>query len=139
MKLGKATIYYLSHENEDEPTKVLKETLDSRGWVYYNIFNEQEVFIGEWYDDIDLNKIDSCKDEQTYIKYFTLNQIAIQQIVNDVAQVMAVSKFTGIGIHNAIHMVNNKYKEDGGSQLTLTDELIEEIKFKVDKILETWE
>lgn len=138
MKLGCATIYFFSHDNEDEPLDALKQTLNSRDWVYYEVFNYKDVSIGEWYDDIDINKIEKCKDEETFRKYFQQNQITIQEISTQVAKIMNVSEFTGIGIHNAIHMVNHKFKEDGKNHLELTVDEIEEIKFKVDKILESW-
>ncbi len=69
MKLCKATIYYFD-TNSDSPTQSLFETLDSKDWVSTEIFDcdIEEVEIGEWYDEIDINYNSATKE--TYEKYF---------------------------------------------------------------------
>lgn len=117
----KATIYFYDLEG-DEPLDVLKQTLDSRDWISYDIFNYESVEIGEWYDSIDLNDSHKCKDEKTYLAYFTESRRAIISVSVAVANIMATSKYTGIDIDQAIR-----------------DEVFAEIKLKANEILKSWE
>lgn len=66
MKLCK--VYYFDLESND-PISALADTLNSRDWVSTEIFDIEETEMGEWHDNIDLNKIGVTKE--TYEKYFT--------------------------------------------------------------------
>ena len=140
MKLGRATIYFYSFEdNPDDPVEALKNTLDSRDWVGYDLFNVEQVEIGEFYDSIDLNDVDKCKHESTYQSYFAESKKAIQQIAHQVANIMMTSIYTGVSVDRAIIMVHSKMVAEGDIiNIQLTDEVIGEIKDKANQILKIW-
>lgn len=73
MKIRKATIYFydiISNDNECDKAIEELENLIDRTDLHIDIFKEdiEEIEIGEWDDDIDLNKTDCTKE--TYEKYF---------------------------------------------------------------------
>ena len=70
MKLRKATIYfYDANEAMEENLKdELQNVIDYGTDISVKFFEVEEVEIGEWHDDIDINFTD-CKKE-TFEKYF---------------------------------------------------------------------
>jgi hypothetical protein len=111
VKLAKATIYYYSHEGK--PTKSLHELLSLKDWIYYDLFDIEEVEIGEWYDQIDLNKITANKE--TYENYFESHTKAMISIVSDTVRLMEVSDITGMKLKEAVDKVCKNYLNNGNN------------------------
>lgn len=108
MKLGKATIYYFDIEGDD-PTDNLKQTLTSRDWVSYDLFNIEEVEIGEWYDDIRLNK-ESCTQDD-YESYFRIDMKTIVDMCKAVVEIYKTKDYTGINLNKAKEYVFEKHRK----------------------------
>ena len=115
MKLAKATIYYYNHEGN--PTDSLNELLGLKDWVYCKLFDTEEVEIGEWYDDIDLNYTHCSKN--TYDKYFTESQKRVVKVCNWVVDIMEVSHLTKITLDEAMVMACEKYAEENGGNINV--------------------
>lgn len=106
MKLCKATIYYYDVDN-DNPHASLKEVLALKDWVYTEIFDTEEVEIGDWYDEIDLN-MSKCTKEQ-YEAYFKPRGRAIGQILLWIDELMKVAFISDMTKEQAIEKAIAKY------------------------------
>lgn len=113
MKIGKATIYYYSSEN-NSPTEDLKQTLESRDWVSYELFDVKEAEAGEWHDDIVLNK-NSCTRED-YESYFRTDMKLIMEMCKAVVEIYKTKDYTGINLNKAKEYVLEKHRELSGAE-----------------------
>ena len=75
MRLCKATIYYFEPNEEGSTAdEIITYTLSNGRYTpNYDIYDKKEIEIGEWHDDIDLNK-HGCNKE-TYEKYFRVEEV----------------------------------------------------------------
>jgi len=131
MKLARATIYYYSHES-DNPYQELENLLDSKDWVFYKLFNTQEVEIGEWYDEIDLNR-SNCTQEE-YEEYFKGRTQSLIKIVDDAVELLKVSHLTKMSLDDCVDISHEAFINLG--ELRLSSVELEWVKNRVFKIKE---
>jgi len=129
MKLCKATIYY--HSSENEPTQALVETLELKDWIYYDLYDIKSTEIGEWFDDIDLNK-SNCTSE-TYEKYFTTKSRALIQIIEAAKQLFDVRNLTKMTFDGCIDTAIIRFKERH-ADFVISKEDVYEIERKLSAI-----
>jgi hypothetical protein len=108
MKLGKATIYV--HDSIiDSPISSLKQVLDNTNQIYYELFDIKETEIGEWHDDIPINKIGATKS--VYEKYFDTDMELIVEMAKNVYNILKTEKYTGIDLNKSIEFVTAKNRK----------------------------
>ena len=109
MKLAKATIYYYSHEDEDNPTDALNEILDLKDWAYAKLYDIEQVEIGEWYEEIQFNKRSVSKED--FEHYFNLDNELIDKMVDDFLKLWETMAYTGLNYETILSKVLLNYRE----------------------------
>ena len=135
MKLGRATIYFYNFE--DDASSTLEYILD-RSDMNVELFNIEEVEIGEWYDEIDLNNRCEIEDEQTFIKYFENRQRMIVGVSCAVADILSTTMYTKITFNKALFMVLEEFDSNNENDTVLYPEEIEEVRILSNRILGSW-
>jgi len=115
MKLSKATIYFYSTDSDEDPKNILEETLESRDWVSYALFDVETTEIGTWHDEIAIN-YSNC-DKAEYEKYFNIAHEIIMKMAKKVSIIMETSEYTGIKLEEAKQMVLDKTEYINSSKL----------------------
>lgn len=128
MKIGKATVYFYSHDNPEKPLCELINTLDNANYVDVKIFDSEVVNMGEWYDEIPINKHSATKED--YETYFRIDMNKLTDMFNTIKDLYKLKDFTGMSLEDIKESViknnealNVQEREMLGSQIKFMFEL----------------